>query len=358
MKDKSYKIFLTGGGTGGPVTPLLAVVDEFKIKTKPGEFNFLWVGTRQGIEIEMVKKAGVAFKAISSGKFRRYFSWRNIIDPIFIFVGFVESIVLITRFRPDLIMSAGGFVSVPVVWAGWLLRVPILIHQQDVRPGLANKLMSPFAKIITVTFETSLLDYPKKAVWTGNPLRRDFIQTINNSNVQKETPPTLLILGGGTGSAAINDLVWASIEQLLTFCKVIHITGKQKSRDLKNKFQNYTQIEFLSSTEMAAVYTKASLVVSRCGMSVLTELSSLGKPSILIPLPASHQEDNAQIFKQAKGAIILSQNNLIPEVFTDIIKHSILNQDLLVELGVNIKKVIKTDANTAIVKLIKQVLIK
>lgn len=358
MNHKPYKIFLTGGGTGGPVTPLLAIVDEFKLSTSPGEFNFLWIGTKDGVEVEMVKKAGVAFKPILSGKLRRYFSWRNFSDPFFIFAGFFQSLYLISKFHPNLIMSAGGFVSVPVVWAGWLLRVPIIIHQQDIRPGLANKLMSPFAKIVTVTFEKSFNDYPRKAIWTGNPIRQEFLRRNKLTTANKSGLPTLLILGGGTGSTAINELVWNSLDELLKFCKIIHLTGKQKSGIFEKKYNNYIHHEFLTTEEIADSYANADLVISRCGMSVLTELSYLGKPTILIPLPNSHQVDNAMIFKLAKGAIVLEQKNLIPRVFIDIIKNSISNPELLKELGLNIKNIIKTEANSQVAQIIKSILAK
>jgi UDP-N-acetylglucosamine--N-acetylmuramyl-(pentapeptide) pyrophosphoryl-undecaprenol N-acetylglucosamine transferase len=154
------KILLTGGGTGGSVTPLLALTDKLG-KTN---FEYLWIGTRKGIEKEMIRKEKINFKAISSTKLRRYFSPLNLLIPFQLVIGFIQSVFIIIKFRPQWIISAGGFVSVPVVWAGWLLGRKILIHQQDAKAGLANKLMAPFARVATVTFEKSLRDYKKSSM--------------------------------------------------------------------------------------------------------------------------------------------------------------------------------------------------
>ena len=244
-ENKKYKILLTGGGTGGSVAPLLAVAEELNNPINPpaplckgGKYEFLWLGTKYGPEKEMIastsfgagEKAGIKFRAISGGKWRRYFSLKNFSDLIKIKIGFWQSLWIMIKWRPDLVISAGSFISVPVVWAAWVLRVPILIHQQDVQPGLANKLMAPLAKVVTVTFEKSLNDYGKKAVWLGNPTRRSLeipnpkfqIQNLNNNL------PVVLIVGGGTGAEAINDLVWQSLGELTKFCQIIHITGKNK----------------------------------------------------------------------------------------------------------------------------------
>ena len=165
------RILLTGGGTSGSVTPLLAVVDELGKK----DFEFLWIGTKKGPERIMVEKEGIRFKKILAIKLHRYVSIYTLIytlfSPIFFIFGFIQSFFIILKFRPQWILTTGSFVSVPVVWVGWFLRRKILVHQQDVQTGLANKLMAPCARIVTVTFEKSLEDYGKKAKWIGNPAR-------------------------------------------------------------------------------------------------------------------------------------------------------------------------------------------
>ena len=347
MNNKKKKfIFLTGGGTGGSVVPLLAVAKEMS------EVDFLWLGTQAGPEKQIVEKEGMKFQIIISGKWRRYFSLKNFIDIFKIIGSFFQSVWLILIKKPDLIMSVGSFVSVPVVWAGWLLGVKILIHQQDARPGLANTLMAPFAGVMTVTFEKSLADY-KKAVWTGNPIRiMNYELGIQNGG--KNALPSVLIVGGGTGAQAINDLIYKGLSELTKFCQIIHITGKGKGKNIKSN--NYQRFSFLDAKQMIEALRRSDVVVSRCGMGLLTELSYLGKPAILIPMPDSHQEDNAKIFANKNAAIVLNQKDLTPKKFIKEIK-KILNDEVLRSmLRNNMKGVIKTDANKRIVKIINKLL--
>ena len=361
MQKNTKKILLTGGGTGGSVAPLLAIADSLRV-TRYALRDFLWLGgTKSGVEKQMVESAGIKFKPIFSGKFRRYFSLRNFIDPFLIMFGFFQAFFIILEVRPNLVMSAGSFVSVPVILAAWILRVPVLIHQQDVRPGLANKLMAPFAKIITVTFEKSLADYGKKAVWTGNPIRNQLsitncqlrINDIKKKFGFKNNLPIILVIGGGTGALVINELVEKNLEELTKFCNIIHITGESKSCGLRvASCENY---EFLNAEQMAEAYAAADIVISRCGMGVLTELSYLGKPSILIPMPDSHQEDNAEVFKEKQAAIILNQKGLTAEKLVENIKKLLNNQGLRDKLSDDIKTVVKRGASERIVEIVERV---
>jgi len=392
MVYENKKILLTGGGTGGSVSPLLAIAEELKKTYRHCEelaasdeaisvsataeiatlrrggfarndirFSFLFLGTKNGPEKEMVASAaqstgdqeGIKFKAIFSGKLRRYFSFKNLSDLFLIIAGLFQSFFIILKWKPDLIISAGSFVSVPIIWAGWILRVPILIHQQDVRPGLANKLMAPFAKIITVTFEESLKDYGKKAVWTGNPSRSMEHITHNIFNFKNDLP-VVLVIGGGTGAMAINELIWKSLNELIKFCQIIHIAGKNKIHYSEFIIQNsnYQSFEFLNANQIAGAYAASDIVVSRAGLGVLTELSNLGKPAILIPIPNSHQEDNAEIFGQAEAAIILNQKKLTSDILVGNIKKLLEDKFLKSKLSENIKRVIKTGANELIAEII------
>lgn len=348
---KTTKIILTGGGTGGSVTPLLAIAEDIK------EAEFLFIGTKDGMEKEMVEIEKINFRAIPYGKLRRYFSWNNFIDPFFILAGFFKALILIVDFKPKLVITAGSFVGVPVVWAAWLLRVPVLVHQQDVRPGLANKLMSPFAKKITVTFEKSLLDYGNKAIWTGNPTRRSLRSDslklrVDNSSDAFSSLPTVLILGGGTGALPINEIIFKSLDELVGFCRVIHQMGKKKGFvSVKN---NYISYEFLHAKQLAGAYSAADIIISRCGMGTLTELSYLGKPAILIPIPDSHQEDNAKAFNEKGAAIVLNQKELTPERLVLEIKKLLADKKSQEVLGSNIRTMMKMDANESIVKIIRE----
>jgi UDP-N-acetylglucosamine--N-acetylmuramyl-(pentapeptide) pyrophosphoryl-undecaprenol N-acetylglucosamine transferase len=372
MEYRSKKILLTGGGTGGSVTPLLAITEELisDFPASPSQSqverftvsNFLWLGTRSGVEREMVAKLKIPYQSISYGKLRRYWSWRNFIDPVFILLGFFQSLLILSKWKPNLVVSAGSFISVPVVWAAWVWRIPILIHQQDVRKGFANKLMSPFADVVTVTFEKSLKDYGKKAVWTGNPVRKIIVQSdFNVAQIKKESNlkndlPILLVVGGGTGALAINKIVVQCLKELTNFCQVIHITGVGKRIGQAPSFPNYYQFDFLEVERMAKVLRVADIVVSRCGMNLLSELSYLSKAAILIPIPNSHQEENAEIFYHAKAAVVLDQDELTSEKFTYAVKKLINNLKLRDSLKININKVLKGDANLEIIVLINKLL--
>ncbi|MDP3900113.1 MAG: undecaprenyldiphospho-muramoylpentapeptide beta-N-acetylglucosaminyltransferase [bacterium] len=348
------RILLTGGGTGGSVAPLLAIAEEFGDKN----YQFLFLGASNGPEKEMVESAGLKFKKISAGKLRRYFSLRNFFDPIFIIIGFWQAIFFILKFRPRWIVTAGSFVSVPVVWAGWLLRRKILVHQQDVRPGLANKLMAPFAKIITVTFEKSLNDYGKKARWIGNPVRAQ-IKSFDKKNTTnffqlKNDLPTVLVMGGGTGAQFINDLVGESLVDLTKFSQIIHVTGKDKKpKNIPTSVSNYYAYNFLDINKLIEAYTKSAIVISRCGLSTLSELSFIKKPSILIAMPGTHQVDNARVFEEYSAAIVLDQPVLDKTFFVNNIRELLSDQKLQIQLGNNIEKVIKKNAMAEFKKIIK-----
>ncbi len=386
--QKNYKILLTGGGTGGSVTPLLAIHEDLTSQPplliftpssdsgRRGEeevrYEFLWLGTKDGPEKEMVEQVGIKFKAISGGKWRRYFSLHNFADIFKIKLGFWQSFFIILKWRPDLVISAGSFVSVPVIWSAWLFKAPIIIHQQDVKAGLANKLMAPLANVVTVTFEQSLKNYGKKAVWTGNPIR----QSLKTKNQKPKTKnfinlnsdlPIVLVLGGGTGALAINQLVEQSLDELTKFCQVILVSCKNKggkggstsNLEVEPPIKppiNFRSFEFLNTEQMAEALNLADIVVTRAGMSFLTELSYLGKPAIIIPLPDSHQEDNARIFKNA--AIVLKQGNLNSRDFVDEIKKLIQDKNSQKKLSENIGNIMRQKANQQIVTVIYKILTK
>lgn len=381
------KILLTGGGTLGSVIPLLATAQKLKEQTSPnpsllrrGEIiEFLWLGTKNGQEQQLVESYKISFKAISSGKLRRYLSLKNFLDPFRIIAGFFQSIGIIRKFKPDLVLAAGGFVGVPVIWAAWLLGVKSMAHQQDIRPGLANKLVSPVVKKITVTFEESKNYFPRsKTILIGNPVRPEIFdgdrERAKNFFHLEEGLPTILFLGGGTGSLTLNKVIIQSLKNLLEFSQVIHITGRGKGLEgIKSEVKSqaefkkivaeesgslinsrYHSYEFIIE-EMRDAYMVADLVLSRAGLSTLSELAVLGKPTILIPLPG-HQEDNAAYFRRNNAAVVLSQKDLISEDLAGVIKTLINNKTELDTLGRNIKKMMSPDAAEKIVEVILDVL--
>ena len=340
---KTKKILLSGGGTMGSVSPLLAVYSELKSGGQPVEF--LFVGTERGPEKAAVESYKIPFQAIASGKLRRYFDWRNFSDPFRIILGFIQSFGIIRKFSPDAIMVAGAFVGVPVAWAGKFLGVPVLVHQQDIETGLANKLMANAASKITVSFDVSLPDFSAaKVLLTGNPLRAEFHdcdkeQSRKIFNLKKDLP-VILITGGGTGSRTINDLVEKTLPKIVQFAQVIHTTGSGKGINFQS--DNYHQYEFLSH-EMPEALCAADLVVSRAGLSTLSELAVGGKPAVIIPLYRTHQEFNAAHYQQKNAAVVLSEPSLNPEILASTLRGLLSDKEKLSALSRNISKIMPAD---------------
>jgi len=358
MNDiKNKKIMLSGGGTGGSVTPLLAVASKY-LEMNP-KVEFVFVGTKKGPEKKMVRQWGgdMRFISMTSGKLRRYASLANILDIFKITWAFFQSFIILSKERPSIIISAGSFVSVPLVWAAGIMKVPVLIHQQDVRPGLANKLMAKIAKTITVTFEESIQDYGKKAVWIGNPIKeigqRDGSEIRKRYNLERNKD-IVLIIGGGTGAVGINKLVASGVDSILENRQVVHLTGKNKDNSVDR--QGYHSFSFLPHKEVIDLITIADVVVSRCGLGVLTELSLLRKASILIPIPKSHQEDNANLFKDYKAALVLNQLDLTGKSLALYLNKVLGDKELLFKLKNNISKPIKRGASEKMIEIIENII--
>lgn len=345
--------------------PLLAVQQHIK-KNHP-KAEFLFVGTFGGPEESFAKKYGVPFVSIPAGKLRRYFSLKNLFSPFLVIAGFFKSLFVINSFKPDLVFAAGGFVSVPVIMAAWMMRKKILIHQQDLQPTLSNQLVAPLADKITVTFEQSLKDFrsgsgmfwdnkvTEKAQWTGNPVREDIL-TANNKNIRnikkkmglKEDFPIMLITGGATGAQSLNLILLQALPELVKFVQVIHSTGKGKSIDFAHA--NYHPYELLDNMDEA--YAVSDMVISRAGLSSISELCALQKVSIIIPLPDSHQLHNAEILAEKDAAVVLDQTGLKGEDLVQLIKKLMYNGSWQSELKENISKIIPQGAAEKISNII------
>jgi len=349
------KILYSGGGTLGSVSPLIAVHQKLSSEKN---YQALWLGTSSGPEKSLVAKQNIPFQSIASGKFRRYFDFKNILDIFKILVGLWQAFFIILKFQPQIILTSGSFVSVPVVWAAWALGKPVFIHQQDIRVGLANKLMLPFATKITVALEKSLADFPKnKTVLVGNPLRQEAFQIkpsqLDKFNLNKDLP-LVLVMGGGTGALSLNKIVADSLDGLTKICQVVHLTGKEKNETNKD-YSNYFPLEFVTD-EIFALIKSANLVISRAGMSTVTELAYFSKPTIFVPLPNSHQEKNAEYFAEKKASIYLSQEDLTPEKITEEIHALLLDKEKLAQLGENLHKIFVDYSGDKFVSLIKQII--
>jgi UDP-N-acetylglucosamine--N-acetylmuramyl-(pentapeptide) pyrophosphoryl-undecaprenol N-acetylglucosamine transferase len=367
------KILLTGGGTGGPTTPLLAIAQKWRTQDPDLDVEF-W-GTGDGPEREWVDALGIRFQTIPAGKFRRYFSPQNFFDVWNIFRAFFISFGRLSRHRPDLMLSAGSFVSVPVAWACAVMRIPVAIHQQDVRPGLANRLMAPIASLITTALTTSLHHFPKqKTMLVGNPVRQDILEGSTSRAIERfdlrPDLPTVLILGGGTGALALNKIVMDALPKLLSRMQIIHVAGRGKnifqhplfhethrptSFDLldqgvkqKSLIQRYHVVEFLTE-EMNDALAIATIVVTRAGMATLSELAALKKAAVIVPLPESHQAPNADYFQKHGAAVVLSQKTLTAQILVQHLLALLDQPSLRQSLEEQIGRIMKPNATENIV---------
>ncbi len=356
------KILLAGGGSGGPVSPVLAVAAELK-KLKP-RTEFLFVGTRRGPEREMVTGEKIKFVSIPAARLRRFWTIKNIAAPFIFIAGLIKSYGIIRKFSPDLIFSAGGFAAVPVSWIGRFLGIKVMIHQQDIRIGLANKLIAPFAFHITTAFEYTSKEFysnaglwqskiTPRAEWVGNPVRPALLQS--KAEALKffhlhESLPILLVVGGATGAAQINQLLQAILPQLVQSFQVVHQTGAGKPTTFKH--ENYHSFELIPFPEYAAVLKAAHIVIARAGLSTIAELSALGKSAIIIPMPRTHQEDNAKILVLTSSAIVLMGEHLKSEILMQAINDLKFKPQLDELLSKNIRELMPTNAAEKIAKLI------
>lgn len=311
------KILLAGGGTMGSVAPLLAVAPELQKK----DHTVVCVGTVGGPEKAVIEEQGLQFFGVHAAKLRRYLTWRHIFVPFEFVQSLLEARRILRAEQPDVIVSAGGFVAVPIIFVGRWLGIPSVIHQQDIVPTLSNVITARCTRSISTAFQQSLADFQKyqsatrTVSWIGNPVRDLHPTTKTIQPLLDAAFPTIFIMGGGTGAAGINALV---SEKLCDVANVIHLTGKDKATPHINH-PRYHRFEFLTA-EYAECLELATLVVSRAGIGSLTELAYLGKPTVLIPMPDSHQEANAAAAFKIGGARVVAQSTLTPESFADLVQ--------------------------------------
>ncbi len=312
---RPIKIVLTGGGTAGHVLPHFALLPFYK----EAAWQVLYVGT-SGIEKQLAADAGLRFREIRAGKLRRHFSLQNILDVFWVLVGILQSFYILAQERPQIVFAKGGYVSVPVAAAAWLLRIPVITHESDLSPGLANKIIARFSKKILSAFPATLQDLPPaKAQWVGLPIRPDLGQGRKERGwelcgFRAEDPRSVVLVGGGSqGAAAINKSIENALPLLLEKFRVVHITGRGKQTSTTG--EGYFQAEYLSD-ELKDIFAISELVVCRAGANTLFELLALHKPMLLIPLEYATRGDqlqNARAFSQKNWALILRENALSSE---------------------------------------------
>ncbi len=315
------RVLLAGGGSGGSAAPVLAVA-EAMLRMRP-DVECMYVGTVAGPEAALVRAAGLAFTPMRAGRLRRFATWRNLTDPGLALLGVAQAVGVVRRFHPDVAFGAGGFATVPPLLAACLLRVPISIHQQDLLPGLANRILAPFATQLTVAFPETRRSFRTSAARVvGNPVRASVLRG-DRDRARKRFNllagvPTVLVTGGGTGALRLNELAVEAARDLVEPCQIIHLTGAGKgSRDLSHP--RYHQYEFLVE-EMADALAIADVVLTRAGMSALSEISALAKPAIVVPMPDSHQEANAAVFARHGAGVVLEERELTASVLAEHVR--------------------------------------
>ena len=342
------RVLISGGGTGGHIYPALAVAAKLQVQYQA---EILFLGSDDGLETEIVPAAGFRLATIKAGRLRRYISPQTISGVLRVPLGMFQAIGVVRKFRADVAFTSGGFVSVPAALAARLNGVPLLMHQQDVPPNLSNRLAAPLAKRISVAFADSLPYFPvKKTVLLGNPVRQAMLDVVGTSPQEARSQlgfeanqPLLLVTGGSQGARHLNQVVCRALPALLARCpglQVLQISGKDlysETRSLADSIlaeqgaqgeqtgqieqgelqRRYRLVAYLNE-EMPLALQAADLVLCRSGASTLTELATLGKPSILVPLPpaigSSPQETNAAMFSRAEAAIVIKDADLTPDM--------------------------------------------
>ncbi len=315
------RIILTGGGTAGHVTPNMALVPRLK---ELG-MDIQYIGSYKGIEKQLITEMGLPYHAIASGKLRRYFDLQNFTDPFRVIRGYFQARGLMKKLKPDIIFSKGGFVAVPVVLAAKHMHIPVICHESDLTPGLANKLAIPFATKVCCNFPETVKYLPAdKAVLTGSPIRAE-LRTGDPEKAKAfcgftEDKPTLLVIGGSLGSANVNAAVRGVLPQLLADFNVVHLCGKDKLDASLEGTAGYVQYEYIKE-ELPHLFALADIVVSRAGANAICELLDLRKPAILIPLGSN----------ASRGDQILNAESFEKQGFCEVLTEDVLNDALLLE---------------------------
>lgn len=355
----SLKIVLTGGGTGGHIFPLLAVAK--KIKEKNPETEFLFLGPAGKIETALMLKEGIPLKNIACGKMRRYFSLRNFSDLCKIPVGLLQSLWQLLVYMPDAIFSKGGYASLPVVLAGWIYRIPIMIHESDSVPGVANSILGKFSNSVAVSYPQAEGYFPpSQVVLTGNPLQADISQGEASKAREKfslvDSKKVILVLGGSQGSQIINEKILEVLPELVGKYQIIHQTGEAHIENVKRRAgelgikaerDGYYPIANYANEDLKDILKVADLVISRSGANSLSEIAANGKPAIFIPLLGSannHQKMNAYSLAKVGACVVLEENNLGQNILLKNIKELMENQELRQKLSEAIRVFYHPDA--------------
>lgn len=320
----------TGGGTAGHVLPVEPLIRHFDAL----DWQVHFIGSRSGLEAGLLEGAPVQCHEITCGKLRRYFSFENVIDALRVPVGIVQAWWKLGRLRPNIIFSKGGYVSFPVVVAGWLRRVPVVVHESDHSAGLANRMAFPFARLVCSSFENSPLRTSREVRWTGIPLRESLFDGDADAGRAlcgaPEGMPLVLVVGGSLGSASLNRATRDALAEMTGFAYLVHVCGEGLVDPEHHHKENYRQFPFVADA-WEHLLAAADLVVSRAGATMLAELLALGIPSLLVPLGTQasrgEQIDNARYAEQQGYARVLPEEALSGQVLAEAVRDMLEHGD-------------------------------
>lgn len=345
------KIVLTGGGTAGHVTPNLALTEVLKNKG----WNIEYIGSVDGIEKKIVTDNNIPYHGIKSGKLRRYFSIENFTDPFKVLYGVFEAYSTLKKIKPAVVFSKGGFVTVPVIIGAYLNKIPVIIHESDMTPGLANKISIPMAKKVCVSFPETLSHLNSdKGVYTGTPIRNEILKGDKEKGLQlcgfNSDKPVLLIIGGSLGSAFINNAIRNILDKILENFQVVHVCGKGNYKPEFDNKNGYKQFEYVNQ-ELADIFAITDIIVARAGSNSIFEFLNLKKPNLLIPLSR----------KASRGDQILNANSFEKMGYSKVIQEEEINSEKLLEAITNlyaernkyIENMQKSEAKNSIEEIVK-----
>lgn len=321
--EQMRRIVLTGGGTAGHVTPNIALIEALREEG----WDIHYIGTQDGMERDLIERVpGVEYHSVPSGKLRRYFDWKNFTDPFKVMAGSVKAAHLIGKIKPDVVFSKGGFVSVPVVYGAWLHRVPVIVHESDMTPGLANRLSTPLCRAVCTTFPEAAAAAGSKGVCTGTPLRRELFGGERAKGLKicgfSGNKPVLMMIGGSSGAQAVNEALRKALPKLLPVFDIVHLCGRGNLDENLSETRGYRQMEY-AREELPHIYACSDVMISRAGSNTLCEIMALQKPALLIPYPkAASRGDqilNAESFKSRGLCSVLMQENMTPDTLVSAV---------------------------------------
>ena len=315
------KIVLTGGGTAGHVTPNIALIEKLRAEG----YDISYIGSKAGIEKRLIERIGIPYYGVSTGKLRRYLSLKNITDVFKVFAGMWQAKKILKKLKPDVLFSKGGFVAVPVVQAASRRRIPVVIHESDMTPGLANRLCIKRARIVCCNFPETLKYLPEgKSVHTGTPIRRALFDGRKERGLEitgfDGSKPILMIMGGSSGAMRVNDAVRAALPTLINKFDIIHLCGKGRFDESLAGKQGYKQFEYVDE-DLKDLFAAADLLISRAGANAVCEILALRKPAVLIPLSAAASRGdqilNAKSFEKAGYSFVLPEEIMTPDTIIE-----------------------------------------